>query len=67
MFNKLTRLGELKKVLKSIDKCLEHGINVKLNVVMIKGMNEDEILDFVKLTLDKSMDVYRAYANRSRK
>lgn len=57
MFNKLTRLGELKKVLKSIDKCLEHGINVKLNVVMIKGMNEDEILDFVKLTLDKSMDV----------
>lgn len=57
MFNKLTRLGELKKVLKSIDKCLEHGINVKLNVVMIKGINEDEILDFVKLTLDKSMDV----------
>ena len=57
MFNKLTRLGELKKVLKSIDKCLEHGINVKLNVDMIKGMNEDEILDFVKLTLDKSMDV----------
>ncbi|MGN0025764.1 MAG: GTP 3',8-cyclase MoaA [Clostridium sp.] len=57
MFNKLTRLGELKKVLNSIDKCLEHGINVKLNVVMIKGMNEDEILDFVKLTLDKSIDV----------
>lgn len=57
MFNKLTRLGELKKVLNSIDKCLEHGINVKLNVVMIKGMNEDEILDFVNLTLDKNIDV----------
>lgn len=57
MFNKLTRLGELKKVLNSIDKCLEHGIIVKLNVVMIKGINDDEILDFVNLTLDKNIDV----------
>lgn len=57
MFNKLTRLGDLKKVLGSIDKCLEHGIKVKINSVMIKGMNEDEILDFVNLTLDKTVDV----------
>ncbi|MGG7058581.1 GTP 3',8-cyclase MoaA [Clostridium tertium] len=57
MFQKLTRLGDLKKVLSAIDKCLELGIKVKLNTVMIKGMNEDEILDFVNLTLDKDMDV----------
>ena len=57
MFNKLTRLGELNKVLNSIDKCLEYGIDVKLNVVMIKGMNEDEILDFINLTLYKNIDV----------
>ncbi len=57
MFNKLTRLGDLKKVLDSIDKCLEYGIKVKINTVMIKGMNEDEILDFVNLTLDKKIDV----------
>lgn len=57
MFNKLTRLGDLKKVLSAIDKCLELGINVKINTVMIKGMNEDEILDFVNLTLEKNIDV----------
>lgn len=57
MFHKLTRLGDLKKVIAAIDKCLELGIKVKLNTVMIKGMNEDEILDFVKLTLDKNIDV----------
>ncbi|MGG7144621.1 GTP 3',8-cyclase MoaA [Clostridium nigeriense] len=57
MFHKLTRLGDLKKVLSAIDKCLELGIKVKLNTVMIKGMNEDEILDFVKLTLKKNIDV----------
>lgn len=56
-FHKLTRLGDLKKVLFAIDKCLELGIKVKLNVVMIKGINDDEILDFVNLTLDKNIDV----------
>ena len=57
MFNKLTRVGDLKKVLNSIDKCLENKIKVKINTVMIKGMNEDEILDFVNLTLEKDIDV----------
>ena len=57
MFHKLTRLGDLKKVMSAIDKCLELGIKVKLNTVMIKDMNEDEILDFVNLTLDKDIDV----------
>ncbi|MDV4150600.1 GTP 3',8-cyclase MoaA [Clostridium sp. AL.422] len=57
MFNRLTRLGDLKKVLSAIDKCLEYGIKVKINTVMIKGMNEVEILDFVNLTLEKNIDV----------
>lgn len=57
MFNKLTRLGDLKKVLSAIDKCLEHGIKVKINTVMIKDINENEILDFVNLTLEKKVDV----------
>ena len=57
MFNKLTRVGDLKKVLNSIDKCLENKIKVKINTVIIKGMNEDEILDFVNLTLEKNIDV----------
>ena len=57
MFNEITRLGDLKKVLSAIDKCLELGIKVKINTVMIRNMNEDEILDFVNLTLNKKLDV----------
>ncbi|MBE6054859.1 MAG: GTP 3',8-cyclase MoaA [Clostridium sartagoforme] len=57
MFKRLTRLGNLQKVLSAIDKCLELGIKVKINSVMIKNINEDEILDFVRLTLEKSVDV----------
>lgn len=57
MFRDLTRIGELKKVLLSIEKCLELGIKVKLNTVMIKGKNDNEILDFINLTLKKNLDV----------
>ncbi|MBD7913706.1 GTP 3',8-cyclase MoaA [Clostridium sp. Sa3CUN1] len=57
MFHDLTRLGDLKKVLSAIEKCLELGIKVKLNTVMIKSKNDDEILDFVNLTIKKNLDV----------
>ncbi|MCR1949649.1 MULTISPECIES: GTP 3',8-cyclase MoaA [unclassified Clostridium] len=56
-FKRLTRLGDLKKVLAAIDKCISLGIKVKLNTVMIEGINDDEILDFVNLTLEKPIDV----------
>lgn len=56
-FKKLTRLGDLKKVLSAIDKCISLGIKVKLNTVIIKGINDKEIIDFVNLTLKNPIDV----------
>ncbi|MGG7076680.1 GTP 3',8-cyclase MoaA [Clostridium sardiniense] len=53
----ITRGGKLDKVLSAIDKCLDRGIKVKLNVVIIKGTNDDEIIDLVNLTLNKNIDV----------
>lgn len=56
-FNKLTKSNNLKRVLESVDKSLNLGIKVKINVVLIKGINDDEIIDFVNLTKDKKIDV----------
>ena len=56
-FRSLTRKGDLIKVLQSIDKCIEHNIKVKLNIVIIRDINKDEILDFVELTKQKAIDV----------
>lgn len=56
-YNKITRGGDINKVINAIDKCLDYGIVVKLNVVIIKGINNDEILDLMNLTLDKKVDV----------
>lgn len=56
-FNKLTRVGKLEKVLKAIDKAIELELKVKLNTVIVNDINKDEILDFVKLTLERPIDI----------
>jgi GTP 3',8-cyclase len=45
-------------VLKTIDTALELGISpVKLNCVVIKNLNDAEVLDFVELTRNKPIEV----------
>ncbi|MGL5651179.1 MAG: GTP 3',8-cyclase MoaA [Paraclostridium sp.] len=56
-YKKITRGGDLKEVLKSIDKCMELGIKVKINCVLIKGLNDDELNQFINLTKNKEIDV----------
>jgi cyclic pyranopterin phosphate synthase len=54
----ITRGGNIKKVFDAIDKCIAHGlIPVKLNVVVIKGINDNEITDFINLTKDMPVEV----------
>jgi cyclic pyranopterin phosphate synthase len=44
--------------MKAIDKSLEIGLkSVKVNVVVMKGFNEDEILDFAQFTRDRDLEV----------
>lgn len=46
------------KVLEAVEKSLELGYNpLKINCVVMRGLNDDEILDFVELTRDKAVDV----------
>ena len=46
------------KVLDSIEKSLNSGFNpLKVNCVVMRGLNDDEILDFIELTREKNVDV----------
>ncbi len=57
-FFELTRRDELDKVLDGIDAALEAGFEpVKLNCVVMKGINDDEILDFVRFGRAKGVVV----------
>ncbi|MGL5756578.1 MAG: GTP 3',8-cyclase MoaA [Paraclostridium sp.] len=56
-YKKITRGGDLNQVLEAIDKCIKLGIKVKINCVLIKGLNDDELYDFINITKDKFIDV----------
>ncbi len=52
-YRKITRTGDLQKVLGGIEKARQVGFSpIKINIVAIKGFNDDEILDFARLTFD---------------
>jgi len=54
----LTRGGKLKDVLEGFREALEVGLKpIKINTVLTKGFNEDEIGDFIRLTQDYDIDV----------
>ncbi|CAA0808880.1 Cyclic pyranopterin monophosphate synthase-mitochondrial [Striga hermonthica] len=57
-FEFMTRRKGHERVLKSIDAAIELGYNpVKVNCVVMRGFNDDEICDFVELTREKPINV----------
>jgi len=57
-YKSITRVGEIDKVMEAIDKCIAIGLNpIKINTVMIKGINDDEIQDFIRLTKELPVEV----------
>jgi len=57
-FESMTRRKGHSRVLDTIQKALELGYSpVKVNVVVMRGVNDDEILDFVELTKDAPINV----------
>ena len=57
-FRYITRLGELKTVLEGIEAAKEAGFElVKINTVIMRGINDDEILDFAKMTYEDGWHV----------
>lgn len=57
-YKEITRGGSLEKVLEAIEISKEVGLTpIKLNTVLIGGFNDDEIEDFINLTIDEDIDV----------
>jgi len=54
----ITRGGDLQAVLQGIEAVHALGLApIKINVVVVKGFNDDEVLDFARLTLDKPYQI----------
>ncbi|MCB9235247.1 MAG: GTP 3',8-cyclase MoaA [Bacteroidia bacterium] len=57
IFYKLTLRDEFDRVMENINLATRRGFKVKLNVVVMKGINEGEILDFIALTQEENIHV----------
>lgn len=56
-FERNTRGGALQRTLDGIDEALQKGIQVKLNTVPMRGVNEDEILSLLDYALERDIEL----------
>lgn len=57
-FRYITRCGELKDALDGIDAAMNADLHpVKINMVVMRGINDDEVLDFARMTCKQGWHV----------
>jgi len=57
-FKKITRTGDLNKVLAGLQACIDMGFEgIKLNTVLMRGSNDDEAADLVQFAIDKKINI----------
>ncbi|MDP2387484.1 MAG: GTP 3',8-cyclase MoaA [Bacteroidota bacterium] len=56
-FFRITKRGDFKKIMSNIHLLLQNDFRVKVNMVVMKGMNEDAVSEFVAYTKDYPIEV----------
>ena len=56
-FQRMTRRDQFERVMQNIRLLIDGGFHVKINVVVTKGLNDNEIIDFIAWTKDEPIDV----------
>ena len=57
-FSRITRVGKLSKTLSGIDAALAAGFQkIKINTVVLKHMNHDEVTDLVEFARNRGIDI----------
>ncbi len=56
-FQRITRRDNFGETRLALEEMLQRGYPVKVNVVVMRGVNDDELLDFVELTRENALDV----------
>ncbi len=56
-FRSITRWGDLSKVLAGVDAAQKAGLSVKINMVALRGLNEDEIVPMLEWAHGRGMDL----------
>jgi molybdenum cofactor biosynthesis protein A len=57
VFNQISRRNFADKIISNINLLLDEGFKIKLNVVLIKGTNDSEIIDFIEFTEQRNVEI----------
>jgi cyclic pyranopterin phosphate synthase len=57
VFSAITRGGDLSRVLAGIDAAEKAGFPIKINMVVMRGVNDSEIVDFAALAVSRAYSV----------
>ena len=57
LFHEITRRGDLAKVLEGVEAAKDAGLEIKINTVALKGINDDEINTLVKFCGEHDFDL----------
>ncbi|MFA6039953.1 MAG: GTP 3',8-cyclase MoaA [Methylophilus sp.] len=57
-FKNITRTGSLDKVLAGLQACIDQGFaGIKINSVLMRGINDDEAIALAQFAIDKKIDI----------
>lgn len=56
-FNRVARADQYRRVREGVDAAIAAGFGVKVNVVALRGMSDDEVLGFVQMAIDNDIEV----------
>ena len=56
-FKRMGRVGKLRKTLEGVEACLKYGLKVKVNMVVVKGENDDEIVKMLEYGVTRGVEV----------
>jgi cyclic pyranopterin phosphate synthase len=56
-FQRITRRGDFGKVMNGLDAAQAAGLKVKINTVALNGINDDELVDLVRWSHGRGMDI----------
>ncbi len=56
-FFSITRRDDYIRVMQNIQACLDAELSIKLNIVVMKGINDMELVDFIEFGMNKGVEV----------
>ena len=56
-FHSITRGGDLRRVMRALFKARDAGFEVKINAIVFRGINDEEVVDFARFSARENIEV----------